>query len=82
MTINSVATPIPFTISMHSDEQECFKTVYNSISELFRYLEKRGVTRMVCTDTGELIEIDELIRVRGILDGIIRRNNWKGVRVR
>ena len=78
MTINSVATPIPFTISMYSGEQECFKTVYNSISELLRYLEKRGVTRMVCTDTMELIEIDELIRVRGILDGLIRRNNWEG----
>ena len=78
MTINSVVAPIPFTISMYSDEQECFKTVYNSISELFRYLEKRGVTRMVCTDTGELIEMDELIRVRGILDGLIRGDNWEG----
>ena len=78
MTINSVATPIPFTISMHGGEQECFKMVYNSINSLLRYLEKRGVTRMVCTDTGELIEMDELIRVRGILDGIIRRNNWEG----
>ena len=78
MTINSVATPIPFTISMYSGEQECFETVYNSIGELLHYLEKRGVTRMVCTDTMELIEIDELIRVRGILDGLIRRNNWEG----
>ena len=78
MTINSVATPIPFTISMYGDEQECFKTVYDSIGELIRYLEKRGVTRMVCTDTMELIEIDELIRVRGILDGLIRGDNWEG----
>ena len=78
MTINSVATPIPFTISMYSDERECFKTAYNSMGELLHYLEKRGVTRMVCTDTGELIEMDELIRVRGILDGIIRRNHWEG----
>ena len=78
MTINSVATPIPFTISMYSDEQECFKTVYNSINDLLHYLEKRGVTRVVCTDTGELIEMDELIRVRGIIDGIIRRNHWEG----
>lgn len=78
MTINSVATPIPFTISMYSDERECFKTVYNSINDLLHYLEKRGVTRMVCTDTGELIEMDELIRVRGIIDGIIRRNQWEG----
>ena len=78
MTINSVATPIPFTISMYSDEQECFETVYNSIAELLHYLEKRGVTRMVCTDTMELIEIDELIRVRGIRDGLIRGYNWEG----
>ena len=78
MTINSIVTPIPFTISMYSDEQECFKTVYNSIGELIRYLEKRGVTRMVCTDTAELVEIDELIRVRGILDGIIRGYHWEG----
>lgn len=78
MTINSVATPIPFTISMYSGEQGCFKTVYNSISNLLRYLEKRGVTRMVCTDTAELIEMDELIRVRGILDGLISRNHWEG----
>lgn len=78
MTINSVTTPIPFTISMYSDEQECFKTVYHSIGELIRYLEKCRATRMVCTDTAELIEIDELIRVRGILDGLIRGDNWKG----
>ena len=78
MTINSVATPIPFTISMYSSEQECFKMVYNSFNDMLRYLEKRGVTRMVCTDTMELIEIDELMRVRGILDGIIRGNHWEG----
>ena len=78
MTINSVATPIPFTISMYNDEQECFKRVYNSIGDLFHYLEKRGMDRMVCTDTAELIEADELLRVRGILDGIIRGHNWEG----
>ena len=78
MTINSVATPIPFTISMYNDEQECFKRVYNSVGDLFHYLEKRGVTRMVCTDTAELIEVDELRRVYGILDGLIRRYNWEG----
>ena len=78
MTINSVAIPIPFTISMYSSEQECFKTVYNSINDLLRYLEKRGVTRMVCTDTGELIEMDEFTRVRGIIDGLIRWNHWEG----
>ena len=78
MTINSVATPIPFTISMYNDEQECFKTVDDSIRQLYNYLEKHEVTRMVCTDTGELIEMDELIRIRGILDGLIRRNHWEG----
>ena len=78
MTINSVATPIPFTISMYNDEQECFKRVNDSISDLFHYLEKRGATRMVCTDTAELIGVDELCRVRGILDGLIRGYNWEG----
>ena len=78
MTINSVFTSIPLTISMYNDEQECFRRVSNSISQLFNYLEKRGVTRIVCTDTAELIEVDELRRVHGILDGLIRRNNWEG----
>lgn len=78
MTINSVVAPIPFTISMYSDEQECFKTVYNSISDLLHYLEKHEATRMVCTDTAELIEVDELYRVHGILDGLIRGYNWEG----
>ena len=78
MTINSIFTSIPLTISMYNDEQECFRRVSNSISQLFNYLEKRGVTRMVCTDTAELIEVDELRRVHGILDGLIRRNNWEG----
>lgn len=78
MTINPVATPIPFTTSMYNDEQECFKRVYNSIGDLFHYLEKRGATRMVCTDTAELIEVDELLRVRGILDGLMRGYNWEG----
>ena len=78
MTINSVATPTPFTISMYNDEQECFKRVNDSISDLFHYLEKCGATRMVCTDTAELIGIDELRRVHGILDGLIRRYSWEG----
>lgn len=78
MTINSAFTSVPLTISMYNDEQECFRRVSNSISQLFNYLEKRGVTRIVCTDTAELIEVDELRRVYGILDGLIRRNNWEG----
>lgn len=78
MTINSVATPIPFTISMYNYEQESFKRVYDSISELYSYLESHGANRMVCTDTAEVIEADELLRVRGILDGIICRHNWEG----
>ena len=78
MTINSVFTSIPLTISMYNDEQECFRRVSNSISQLFNYLEKQGVTRIVCTDTAELIEVDELRRVHGILDGLVRRNNWEG----
>lgn len=78
MTINSVFTSVPLTISMYNDEQECFRRVSNSISQLFNYLEKRGVTRIVCTDTAELIEVDELRRVHGILDGLIRQYNWEG----
>ena len=78
MTINSVFTSVPLTISMYNDEQECFRRVSNSISQLFNYLEKQGVTRIVCTDTAELIEVDELRRVHGILDGLVRRNNWEG----
>ena len=45
---------------------------------IINYLEKQGVTRIVCTDTAELIEVDELRRVHGILDGLVRRNNWEG----
>ena len=78
MTINSVFTSIPLTISMYNDELECFRRVSNSISQLFNYLEKQGVARIVCTDTAELIEVDELRRVHGILDGLVRRNNWEG----
>ena len=78
MIINSVATSIPFITSMHSDEKESFKTVYNSISELIRYLDEHTVNRIVCTDTGELIEVEELNHVCGILDGLIRRNSWTG----
>ena len=78
MIIDSAFTPILFTISMYNDEQECFKRVEDSINDLFHYLEKRGVTRMVCTDTAELIEVDELRRVHGILDGLIRQYHWEG----
>ena len=78
MIIDSAFTPIPFTISMYNYEQESFKRVYDSISELYSYLENHGANRMVCTDTAEVIEADELLRVRGILDGLIRRYNWEG----
>ena len=42
------------------------------------YLENHGATRMVCTDTAELIEVDELRRVCDILNGLVRRCNWEG----
>ena len=78
MTINSVVAPIPFTISMCINEQDCFKTVDSSVRELYHYLENHRATRMVCTDTAELIEVDELRRVCDILNGLIRRCNWEG----
>lgn len=78
MTIDIIANPMPLCISLSEEERDCFRNVYYSISALYAFLEKHNIERIVCEETCELIDTEEILRVKGILDGIIKREDWRG----
>lgn len=78
MTIDIVTKPMPLYITLTGEERDHFRNVYYSISTLYAFLEKHNIERIICEETCELIDTEEILRVKGILDGIIKREEWRG----
>lgn len=65
MTLNIVNLA---TISVTDKELQTLRETSQFIEKLQHVLELRHTDRIIRADTSELIELDELRRVRGILD--------------
>ena len=57
------------TISVTDKELQTLREASQFIEKLERVLEYHHTDRIIRTDTGEMIELNELRRVRGILAG-------------
>lgn len=66
MTFNTVNLA---TISVTDKELQTLREASQFIEKLERVLEYHHTDRIIRADTSELIELDELTRVRGILTG-------------
>lgn len=58
-------------IELSEFERECFDRVESILATLQRYHEDRHNKTLVSLVTGEVIEIEEIARVRGILSGLV-----------
>lgn len=57
------------TISITDKELQALREASQFIEKLERVLEYHHTDRIIRADTNEMIELDELMRVRGILTG-------------
>ena len=78
MKVSSSFAPIPVNISMSDEDVKSIDNVLGNLRTLFDWLDEHGVNSITSYSTGEVIDTNELRRVRGILDGLANQPHWHG----
>ena len=78
MKISSSFARIPVDISMSDEDIKSIDNVLGNLWTLFDWLDEHGVNSITSYSTGEVIDTNELRRVRGILDGLANQPYWHG----
>ena len=78
MKVSSSFASIPVNISMSDEDIKSIDNVLGNLRTLFDWLDEHGVNSITSYSTGEVIDTNELRRVRGILDGLANQPYWRG----
>ena len=78
MKVSSSFATIPVNISMSDEDIKSIDNVLGNLRTLFDWLDEHGVNSITSYSTGEVIDTNELRRVRGILDGLANQQYWHG----
>lgn len=78
MKVSSSFSSIPVNISMSDEDIKSIDNVLGNLRTLFDWLDEHGVNSITSYSTGEVIDTNELRRVRGILDGLANQPYWQG----
>ena len=78
MKISTSTSSIPVNISMSDEDVKSIDHVLGNLRTLFNWLDDHGINDIISDSTGEVINICELRRVRGILDGLANQPHWHG----
>ena len=78
MKVSSSFTSIPVNISMSDEDIKSIDNVLGNLRTLFDWLDEHGVNSITSYSTGEVIDTNELRRVRGILDELANQPYWHG----
>ena len=78
MKVSSSFAPIPVNISMSDEDIKSIDNVLGNLRTLFDWLDEHGANSITSYSTGEIINTNELRRVRGILDGLANQPYWRG----
>ena len=78
MKVSSSFATIPVNISMNDEDIKSIDNVLGNLRTLFDWLDEHGVNSITSYSTGEVIDTNELRRVRGILDGLANQPYWHG----
>lgn len=78
MKVSSSFAFIPVNISMSDEDIKSIDNVLGNLRTLFDWLDEHGVNSITSYSTGEVIDTNELRRVRGILDGLANQPYWHG----
>ena len=76
MKVSSSFSSIPVNISMSDEDIKSIDNVLGNLRTLFDWLDEHGVNSITSYSTGEVIDTNELRRVRGILDGLANQPYW------
>ena len=61
-------------VALTLDEREEFQSVYDVLADIMLSCGKRN--KLISVETGEVIDMDEIPRVLGILSGFIDHSAW------
>ena len=61
-------------VGLTLDEREEFKSVYDALADIMLSCGKRN--KLISVETGEVISMDEIPRVLGILSGFMDHSAW------
>ena len=78
MKVSSSFAPVPVNISMSDEDVKSINNVLSNLRTLYDWLDEHGVNSITSYSTGEVIDTNELRRVRGILDGLANQPHWHG----
>ena len=78
MKVSSSFAPVPVNISMSNEDIKSIDNVLGNLRTLCDWLDKHEINSIVSDSTGEVIDICEFRRVRGILDGLSNQPYWHG----
>ena len=76
MKVSSSFARVPVDISMSDEDIKSIDNVLGNLRTLFDWLDEHGVNSITSYSTGEVIDTNELRRVRGILDGLANQPYW------
>lgn len=66
-----------FEFKLTPTEKDSMEEVSEKMKELAAFMEKEEIWSFVKEDTGELFEADEVMRVRGLLNGLLEGGKWE-----
>lgn len=78
MKVSSSFAPVPVNISMSDEDVKSIDNVLGNLRTLCDWLDEHGINSITSYSTGEVIDTNELRRVRGILDGLANLPYWHG----
>ena len=78
MKVSSSFTSIPVNISMSDEDIKSINNVLGNLRALCNWLDEHEINSIISDSTGEVIDTNELRRVRGILDGLANQPHWHG----
>lgn len=78
MKVSSSFAHVPVNISMNDEDVKSINNVIGNLRTLFDWLDDHRINNIISCSTGEVIDICELRRVRGILDGLANQPYWQG----
>lgn len=66
-----------FEFKVTPTEKDSMEEVSEKMKELAAFMEKEEIRSFIKTETGEVFGADEVMRVRGLLNGLLEGGKWE-----
>ena len=67
------------TFAFHTtpEDKEAMEKVNDMMKAIVHMMEEEEIRSFIKDDTGECFDFDDVMRIRGVLSGLIEKGNWK-----